>query len=319
MDLYKYLYGLVSQIPKGKVSTYKALAEALGDVQAARAVGRILNENPKPGVIPCHRVVHSTGELGGYKFGIEQKLALLKKENIKIKNKKIKNFNKIIFTDFKTSYPLSQLRANQAKLAKQVRLEDRFDKVAKVAGVDVTYHNNLGIGVGVVLDYDTQEVLEIKIVKRKINFPYIATYLTFREFPVIRDVVSRLREKPDMLFIDGNGVLHPLGIGIATHAGIILNLPTIGVAKNLLCGEVEKLPKKAGESSRIFYNDKLVGFCLKSAANTKPIYISPGHKISFEATLKITSRFCRARIPEPIKLADKVGRRIRTEKKFKSI
>ena len=90
------VYNLCKKIPKGKVTTYKIIAEKLG-TKAYRAVGNALNKNPYWPKVPCHRVVNSNGFIGGFARGIKNKIKLLKKENIEIKNKKIKNFRKVLF------------------------------------------------------------------------------------------------------------------------------------------------------------------------------------------------------------------------------
>ena len=311
MDIYQIVYGFVSQIPKGRVSTYAGIAKALGDIRVARAVGRILNENPRLIEIPCHRVVYYDGKIGGYKLGVEKKIELLKDEGIEIRDGKVKSFSSALFSDFKTDYPLKKLRDEQIVMSKKIVLDDTFEKIETVAGVDVAYSDNDAYGVAVVFDYNTKKIIDEKIVKTKINFPYISTYLSFREYPIIEKTVKSLKEKPTVLMIDGNGVLHPFGIGLASHAGILLNIPTIGVAKTLLCGKPEFIPKKQGDFSRIIYKNKTIGFCLKSSKNAKSVFVSPGHKISFESSLKVVKQFCKYRVPEPIRCADMVGKRRR--------
>ncbi len=311
MNIYQMVYDLVSQIPSGRISTYAKIAIALGDVRAARAVGRILNENPKLIRIPCHRVVYSDGNVGGYKLGVKKKIGLLRSEGIKIVDGKVDSFSSVIFSDFATNYPLKKLREKQIKISKKVVLEDSFKKIETVAGVDVSYSKNNAYGSCVIFDYNTKKVIDEKTVRTKIDFPYISTYLSFREYPVIEKTVKNLKEKPTVLMIDGNGVLHPYGIGLASYAGMLLDIPTIGVAKTLLCGKPEFIPEKQGDFSRIIYKNKTIGFCLKSSKNTKPVFVSPGHKISFESSLKIVKRFCKYRIPEPVRMADMVGKRMR--------
>lgn len=313
MDIYQIVYGFVSQIPKGRISTYGGIAKALGDVRAARAVGQILNRNPKLVDVPCHRVVHSNGGIRGYKLGIKKKTELLKDEGIRIRDGKAKSFSNVLFSDFKTDYPLRKLRGEQKILSKKVILEDSFEKIETVAGVDAAYSNNDAYAAVVVLDYETKRRIDEKIVKTKIDFPYISTYLSFREWPVIEKLIKSLKEKPTILMIDGNGVLHPFGIGLASHAGTLLNTPTIGVAKTLLCGKIEFIPKKQGDFSRIIYKKRMIGFCFKSSKNAKPVFLSPGHKISFETSLEVVKRFCKYRIPEPIRMADIIGKRMRKE------
>lgn len=313
MDIYQIVYGFVSQIPKGRVSTYAGIAKALGDIRVARAVGRILNENPRLIEIPCHRVVYYDGKIGGYKLGVEKKIELLKDEGIEIRDGKVKSFSSALFSDFKTDYPLKKLRDEQIVMSKKIVLDDTFEKIETVAGVDVAYSDDNAYGTCVIFDYDTKRIINEKIVKTKINFPYISTYLSFREYPIIEKTVKSLKEKPTVLMIDGNGVLHPFGIGLASHAGILLNIPTISVAKTLLCGRPEFIPKKQGDFSRIIYKNKTIGFCLKSSKNAKPVFVSPGHKISFESSLKVVKQFCKYRVPEPIRIADMIGKRMRKE------
>jgi deoxyribonuclease V len=313
MDIYQIVYSFVSQIPKGRISTYGGIAKALGDVRAARAVGQILNRNPKLVDVPCHRVVHSNGGIGGYKLGIKKKIELLKDEGIEVRDGKAEAFSSLLFSDFETVFPLKKLRNEQINMTKKVVLNDTFEKIGTVAGVDVAYSDDNAYGTCIVFDYNTKRIINEKTVKTKIEFPYISTYLSFRECPVIEKLIKSLKEKPTILMIDGNGVLHPFGIGIASHAGVLLDIPTIGVAKTLLCGKTEIIPKKQGDFSRIIYKKRMIGFCLKSSKNAKPIFVSPGHKISFESSLKVVQGFCRYRIPEPIRMADIIGKRMRKE------
>ena len=121
MNLVKYFYALVQQIPAGRVSTYGALARALGDMRSARAVGRMLNLNPTPIVVPCHRVVMGDGTLGGFGLGIEKKIEFLESEGIRIKNGRVMDFKHLFFDDFKTTYPLRHLRKEQEEYSARSR------------------------------------------------------------------------------------------------------------------------------------------------------------------------------------------------------
>jgi deoxyribonuclease V len=114
-----------------------------------------------------------------------------------------------------------------------------------------------------------------------VNFPYIPTFLGFREIPAIKAVVDSLPKKPDILLIDGNGTLHPHGIGIASQAGIELDIPTIGVAKSLLCGVMCKSPEKMGDTAEVMVGGRVLGHALRvSGAPRDLVYISPGHLVS---------------------------------------
>ena len=305
MDFQKVVLKLVKQIPKGKVTSYMEIAKALGDRRASRAVGTALNQNPRPIKIPCHRVVHSNGEIGGYKLGIEEKIRLLESEGIRIRGNKVANFGNVFFKDFKTDYLLKKLRETQKKVKKDILVEDEFDKIEKVAGFDVAYSRNepsMAYGACSVFDNKTMNEMEFKIVSMKISFPYVSTYLSFREFPVIQKLMEKIKSTPDILMIDGNGILHPFGVGLASYTGIMLNIPTIGVAKKLLCGKINKIPLEKWDSSEIEYKNRLVGYALKST-DSSLIYISPGHKISLKTSLEITKKFTKYKIPEPIRIS----------------
>lgn len=283
MNLYEKTYELVKQIPKGKVSTYGAVAKALGDLIAARAVGRMLNENPYKEV-PCYRVICSDGNIGGYAHGIDKKIELLRRDGIEVIGKKI-DLKKYFFNEFKTDYPLKKLRREQEKLREKLILEDIFD-LETIAGMDVAYGKKYAYGAYVEFDLKGN-IINKKIVKKKIEFPYIPTYLAYRELPILNTLIKG--EKPSLIMIDGNGILHPRFFGIACHFGILNNIATIGIAKKLLYGK-----EKDGY---IYINNKKVG------KRIGKIYVSPGNKICVETAWKITKKFMKYSQPEPIRQA----------------
>ena len=299
MNLFEYTYDLVRQIPDGMVSSYGAVAKALGDKIAARAVGRMMNQNPDADSMPCYKIVHSDGRVGGFGLGIDDKIRRLNKVNISVENGKIVDFEKVFFEDFKTDYPLKKLRKEQIQLSKKVKLKDDFTEIETVAGIDIAYPKN-GFedvcGACIVMDYKTRQIIEEKIVFAKIHFPYISTYLSYRELPVVEKLIKTLESKPTVLMSDGNGVLHPYGFGLASHVGVTLNISTIGVAKNLLCGDIE--------DSIVRIDGKQRGMVLFSSDQVrKPVYVSPGHKISFETSLNVVKHLNLYKIPEPLRQA----------------
>jgi len=299
IDFLEETYKLVRQIPKGMVSTYGAIAEALGDRIAARAVGFALNLNPNPDLTPCYRVVAGDGSIGGFSRGIDEKIRRLESEGIRIKNGKIREFEDVIFKDFETWYPLRKLREEQSRLANKVKMEDDFEEIRYVAGFDAGYSkaNPLkSYGAIVIMDLKKMEVVEKVVAEKVIKFPYVPTYLAFRELPIFLEVYKNLNTKPDLLLVDGNGILHPLKLGIASHIGVILDMPTIGAAKKLLLGEID--------GDRIRYRGDVLGKVLYSSS--KPIYVSPGHRISMNTAFEFTKKLCRYRIPEPIRLAHSI-------------
>jgi len=297
MNLFEYTYDLVRQIPSGNVSTYGAVAQALGDRVAARAVGRMMNQNPDPDDMPCYKIVHSDGRLGGFGCGIEDKIRRLREDHITVKNGKLVDFENLFFDDFQTNYPLRKLRKEQISLSKKVRLDDDSQEIETVAGVDVAYPENefeAACGTCVVLDYRTRQIIDEQLMYAKTDFPFISTYFSYRELPIVEQLISRLRIKPSIFLLDGNGILHPYRCGFASHAGLRLDAPTIGVAKTLLYGTIK--------GSLVTINNEPRGYAF-SLKGTKPVYISPGHRVSLARSLEIVQNVSVFKNPEPLRLA----------------
>ncbi len=194
-----------------------------------------------------------------------------------------------------------KLIAIQNKLAGKVVLEDGFEKIKKVAGGDVAYGGDRAFSAAVVLDYAALEIVEKSVAESKVAFPYVPTFLAFREMRPLMKAIEGLKNKFDVLLLDGQGIAHPRSLGIASHLGVVLDIPTIGVAKSLLCGEVIGKPNKPAQ---IFYNKKQVGYALQTKSGTSPIYVSPGNKVSLDSALKIVAHCIKKhKLPEPIRLA----------------
>jgi deoxyribonuclease V len=298
MNLFRYTYDLVRQIPPGRISTYGAVAEALGDPIAARAVGRMMNQNPDADDMPCFKIVHSDGRLGGFGLGIDDKIRRLRKDSIAVKDGRIVDFEHVFFDDFDTKYPLKILRQEQIKLSKKIKLKDDWKTLNTVAGVDVAYPENEfndACGACVVLDYHTKQVIEKKIVHKKTDFPFISTYFYYREFPLVQKLLLALKTKPSLLLLDGNGILHPYRCGFASQTGITLNIPTIGVAKTLLYGTMK--------GSQVLIDKEQRGYAYSSKEGNNPVFISPGYRISLPSSLKIVRQLSVYKQPEPLRLA----------------
>lgn len=204
-----------------------------------------------------------------------------------------------------------KLRRLQERIAKRVILEDKFSKPIKtIAGFDLAFINDNAIVTGVVLDYKILKVKEIKTIETEVSFPYIPTFLTFREGPPIIKVYKKLKIKPDVMMINGQGICHPLFCGIASHVGVLLDKPSVGIAQRRLVGEY-KIPTKVGTYSSIKYRNKKVGYTYKSKENCKPILTSPGHRVSVNSSLKITKNCIKNhKLPEPIFLAHTISNKI---------
>ena len=305
-DLPGLVYRATSQIPRGMVSTYGAIARALGDIKAARAVGMILSENPTPIVVPCHRVVYNDGNVGWYSgkgCGKERKESLLTEEGVVIVGGRIADLQSILFKDFNIEPLLTRMRLRQEQLAPTVVTEDDFPEPSAFCGLDVAYGGEVGFAAMAVQDAATGQIIGGSFQKGRVMFPYVPTYLTYRELPVLARLVDPPRQ--DVVYlIDGQGRIHPRRFGIACHLGVCLDVPTIGVAKSLLIGKVEE---NGEEESPIVLDGETVGVRL-TLPKHKPLYVSVGHRVSLATAVEIVRKATRERPRDPLIFADRLSK-----------
>lgn len=203
----------------------------------------------------------------------------------------------------------------QKRLAKDIVLKNSFsiNDIKTCAGVDLAYwmkdDEEYAACCIVIIDYKTKEVLEKVYSYGKINEPYIAGYLAFRELPLIIKAVEKLEIEPDVFVFDGNGYLHFNHMGSATHASFFLDKPTIGVGKSYLKikGIDFEMPKEEiGEYNDIVIDNEVYGRVLRSRSNVKPIFISCGNYIDLDTTTEIIMNLLNkeSRLPIPVRLAD---------------
>jgi len=304
VDLYQELLELVRQIPPGMVSTPTAVAEALGDTVASRVVPRIVLELPREA--PTHRVVHTDGT--PIIPGAEE---LLRSEGIPVEDGRVVGFEGRIFREFRSDRPLLRLRTVQEEAASRVVLRDLFEKpVRLVAGVDVSYRGRRAYGACVVWSIREDRVVESSSSEVEVNFPYIPTYLSFREAPAMLEAVEPLLGRFDILMVNGHGIAHPRRCGIASHVGVLLDVPSVGVARGLLPGFSLGQPTGGGWTP-ILFEGAAVGAALETGG-PKPIYVSPGHKVSLEGAVETALRCLRGRrLPEPVRLAHTLASKLR--------
>ncbi len=182
----------------------------------------------------------------------------------------------------------------------------------KIAGVDAAFFQDKVIGVACLYTYPDITFIEEVDSVTKVLFPYIPGFLSFREGPVIIKAINGLKNKPDVILFDGQGIAHPAGLGIATHIGVLLGIPTIGCAKSRLIGEYEEPGSQKGNWSFLRYNGKIIGAVLRTKDDVNPLFISPGHKINLKYSIDIVLSCTRKyRIPEPIRKADFISKKIK--------
>lgn len=196
----------------------------------------------------------------------------------------------------------------QLKMARHIILEDKLPKkIHLIGGVDVAYFGDLSIGAVVVLNKTDLEPRESQIAICKTRAPYIPTLLSFREISPMIKAIRKLEIQPDLFLVDGQGFAHPYHCGLASHLGIIIGKPTIGVAKNKLCGQLENAKPKTNVA---FLKDEneIIGAAVTIEKKKKPIYISSGHMVSLETAIKIVKQCTKSnRLPEPLRRAHEVA------------
>lgn len=211
---------------------------------------------------------------------------------------------------------IEELKKQQVELSKKVIVEELKSIPQTVWGIDVSFPKpGVALGVIVVLRVPGLQEQKISYALKETTFPYIPGLLSFRETPVILEAARSIRHtyKPDLIFVDGNGILHPRKFGIASHIGLIFDTPTIGIGKKLLCGQLEKIPQRKGEASNVTLNGEVIGKCLKTQSYSAPVFVSVGHKITLSESVMWVLDTSRYRLPEPTRLADLYSKKLKNK------
>jgi deoxyribonuclease V len=196
--------------------------------------------------------------------------------------------------------------AIQKRLASQVVLKPLPARINLVAGGDVGYSSSYKIAVAALATYTypSLEFRELVQFSDEIAYPYMPGLLSFRELPLLLKTFQLLQEQPDVVLCDGQGVAHPRRLGLASHLGLWLGLPTVGCAKRRLVGTHGKVGPKKGQYRSLKHHHEQVGVVLRTRTKVKPLYLSPGHLADFESSRKLVMRCClKYRLPEPIRQA----------------
>jgi deoxyribonuclease V len=202
----------------------------------------------------------------------------------------------------------AEARRIQQHLRHDVKIGTYVQDIRYIAGADISvarFAPTVYAGV-VILDYASLEVVERQGVITRTDFPYIPGLLSFREAPALLQVFSQLEITPDIVVCDGQGIAHPRGLGIASHLGLILDVPTIGCAKSRLIGQhQEPAPSRGAHTPLLGTDGAIIGAVLRTKDDTKPVFVSVGHKMNLSQALNVLLHCGRGyRIPEPTRLAD---------------
>ena len=220
--------------------------------------------------------------------------------------------------DFPKPQNLDEARRLQGELAAQIELKGDLRNVRTLAALDASMTQDGPIVAAAVLwDVEAQEVSEVGLaaVKQEEVFPYISGFLSFREAPAYLAALAELSTQPDLLLVDGQGVAHPRGLGIASHLGVHLDMPSIGVAKSRLYGKAAgELGEEVGSAVRLEAKKEQLGWVYRSRTAVKPLYLSPGHKVGMQEVLDfVRSLPGKTKLPEPLRQAHNWAGKARKE------
>lgn len=207
----------------------------------------------------------------------------------------------------------------QRKLSTLVSRSNETVSPKFIAGVDISAPNAQGIATGaiVLLVYPQLDIMEVRVVEQKIDFPYVPGLLSFRESPLIIAACQELSIASDLILVDGQGIAHPRRLGLASHLGLLLDVPTIGCAKSRLCGSHEPVEATPGSFAELSDNGEVIGVALRTKERVKPVYVSIGHKVDLKAAIFWVMECCRGyRIPEPTRLAHLAASGLLKDKKL---
>jgi len=211
---------------------------------------------------------------------------------------------------------LEEARTIQEEIARAAEASPpvSLERVRSIAGADASYSpDGRTVHAAVaVLGLPDLNVVERCWVSREVPFPYVPGFFAFREGPSIMSAVGALSQQPDLLLVDGHGRAHPRRAGIATHVGFLLKIPTVGVAKQILLGDVVELGPARGSVSPIWDRGEIVGMAVRTKGGSRPVNVSAGHAIDLEnAVAAVLATTSTSRIPAPVREAHRISREVR--------
>jgi len=200
---------------------------------------------------------------------------------------------------------IRQLTERQKELSQQVIIQKPNFKLQTIAGCDSSFIGENILSVFILLRYPDLEILEKQWHYAPVELPYVPGFLAFREAPNLLKAYEKLETKPDLIMVDGHGIAHPRRLGIASHLGVLLNKPTMGVAKKILVGKYELPAPEKGSLTPIYHRNELIANTLRTKDKVKPVFVSAGHLLDLETATSIALETTRKhKLPEPTRLAD---------------
>lgn len=317
-NLESALAALVAQIPAGKVATCGAIAEALGFRGAAVWVAQWSANHDHHADCRCHRIVRASGEPGPFIAGpTAEKLTLLANEGVAIRRTmrgtSLVELGRFLFTEFQSDRPLAELIRVQLCTAAFRNPAPPRRPPQLIGGFDAAYRRDGTMQAAMVVCDALGAPRYRAVIRRPVSFPYISTLLAFRELPAYCELLERAWNedlRPELLLVDGSGLLHPRGAGIAVHLGVWADLPSIGVSKTLLFGRYDSAGIRPGESRPIVVDGGTHGIAYRpSESSRKCLFISPGHRCDLAFAEYWVRRLIHdRRLPEPLADADRLSR-----------
>ncbi len=197
-----------------------------------------------------------------------------------------------------------ELRREQLRLAPKIVLRDEFEEIKTIAGIDTQIVGNKLLACVVVCEFPSMKILETQTYTLNDPLPYKPGFQAYREMPAMIEAFNKLEQEPDVLLVEGEGILHPRKIGLASHLGLSLHQSTIGITQNLPLGKVQE--------GKIIFDNEVCGFEINTREHANPIYISPGHLITLGSALDLVTKTIRYphKLPEPLHLAHKSLRKM---------
>jgi deoxyribonuclease V len=206
-----------------------------------------------------------------------------------------------------------EARRIQRELRGRISLSDavRIEDIRHVAGADNAYAERgtetVAFAAVLVFTFPELELVEQHVASCPVTFPYVPGLLSFREAPALLNAFRQVETQPDVILFDAQGYAHPRRLGAASHLGLALDTPSIGCAKSRLIGQYDEPGPDAGDRTPLMDGDEVVGAVVRTRPGGKPLFVSPGHKLSVATAVEIALACCRGRfMPEPTRLADKL-------------